>query len=71
MSKEINNDTWLEFVIRVDGIIPGHKIPMCGLCGGTGIIDTSGRVPLSPAKVPVGPIRKPCICPNGRCHVAT
>ena len=45
--------------------LPGHKIPLCGLCGNTGIVDTSGT-----AKSPVGNvfcgIRAYCICPNGR-----
>lgn len=59
MSKK---DLWFEFdveVTRPDGL----KITVCGLCGNTGMVDTT-----STAKCfdkPAG-IKTFCICPNGR-----
>lgn len=54
---------WIEFT--VNAIIPshGHAIPVCGLCGNSGILDTTGSATIHDK--PCG-IRTFCICPNGR-----
>jgi len=61
----VNEDTWLEFIVITPGPM-GFDIPMCGLCGGGGMIDTTKNPPIAPYGKPVNPIVKPCICPNGR-----
>lgn len=55
---------WEEYLVYVPSpMLGGLEIPLCGLCGNTGILDTRAK---SPQGIPVG-IRAPCICPNGRC----
>lgn len=39
-----------------------ETIPVCGLCGNTGMIETNAKTPYG---VHCG-VHKPCICPNGR-----
>lgn len=54
---------WEEFIVFVS-IPPLEKVPICGLCGNTGRIDTRGR-----AKTATGidcGVLGYCICPNGR-----
>ena len=59
MSRE---PLWLEFTVNVKhGPL---EIPVCGLCGNTGYVDTTGKA-RSPMGMPCG-LRRPCICPNGR-----
>lgn len=60
-------DLWLEFtVLWVNPMFPpeANQIPMCGLCGNGGIIDTTSVVKDSKGNS-MG-IRAFCICPNGR-----
>lgn len=49
------DDLWLEFV---------HPQKFCGLCGNTGIVDTTSSA-RTHAGVGCG-VRRWCICPNGR-----
>lgn len=58
---------WEEFTVMMEfKHLPGHQIPMCGLCG------NSGRIHLVTPIPPKGIIGDPpvldafCICPNGR-----
>jgi hypothetical protein len=53
---------WTEFTYMFN--FEGIKAGCCGLCGGTGIIDTRGHVK-TPKGFPAG-ILAYCICPNGR-----
>lgn len=59
---------WMEFdvVIKEYPAPKGKqiKLPICGLCGNSGMIDTRGYVK-SPRGTPCG-ILAHCICPNGR-----
>jgi hypothetical protein len=63
-------DLWKEFIVEVElpkfrEHFPGMKIPMCGLCGNNGVVNTVG-VALDPlGEVDCG-IKAYCICPNGR-----
>lgn len=61
----VNEDTWEEFMVKVPGTM-GFDVSVCGLCGNTGMIDTSKSPPVTPYGVTIVPIRKPCICKNGR-----
>ena len=63
---------WEEFIVYVEmPNLPGAgKVPMCGLCGGGGIVDTRSHAKTpGPNGVPAG-IEGPCICPNGRAYRA-
>jgi hypothetical protein len=51
---------WLEFL----GPEGDADIKLCGVCGGTGVLDTRGRFYASDGE-PWGVLRW-CICPNGR-----
>lgn len=54
---------WEEFIVYVPSPeLGGLKIPLCGLCGNTGMLETNTK---SPAGIRCG-ISAPCICPNGR-----
>lgn len=59
-------DLWLEYVVEApppkgqEDIL--ETVPVCGLCGNTGIVETQARTTYGAA---CG-IRKSCICPNGR-----
>lgn len=65
MSKITAKNLWLEFLVQVRAPhLNGHEIPLCGLCGNTGKIDTRSIVK-SPTGIPCG-IKAFCICPNGR-----
>lgn len=44
-------------------IPPLEKVPICGLCGNSGRIDTRGKAKVSGADCGVLGY---CICPNGR-----
>ncbi len=62
------DDRWEEFTVYVETpYLPGHKVPMCGLCGNTGVLDTrtTAKTPQASGMIPCG-IRAYCICPNGR-----
>lgn len=54
---------WLEFEIRAFNEELGFDIPLCGLCGNSGILDTTTSATWKGK--PVG-VRAFCICPNGR-----
>ncbi len=56
----MDEDTWLEFTSHALGF------PICGLCGNTGVIDTTLSA-WSSAGMRCG-IRRFCICPNGRAY---
>ena len=66
MSSGNENELWREYLVEVAP--PGdlkdkiETIPICGLCGNTGIVETFARTPYG---TPCG-VCKPCICPNGR-----
>lgn len=63
--KETPANAWIEFeTFQYINHLPGHKIPFCGLCGNSGIIDTRKSVTTSEGK-PCG-VEAFCICPNGR-----
>lgn len=60
------SELWKEYIVEVlppkdlrDSI---ETIPMCGLCGNTGIVETHAKTPYG---VACGVI-KHCICPSGR-----
>lgn len=59
-----DSDLWEEFVVNV--LHPELKIevPICGLCGNLGIIDTTKTAFIFGISVGV---KTYCICPNGRC----
>lgn len=59
-------DSWLEFTVLVKRVFGDQEfdIPMCGLCGNTGTIDTTNSAK-SPAGVSCGG-KFFCVCPNGR-----
>ena len=62
--KQTVTNLWEEFIVMKE-VKPGMgAVPMCGICGGTGIFDTRGQAP-SPTGVDCGS-RNYCICPNGR-----
>lgn len=68
MSSTYNNmkDLWLEFTVYVN---LGHgrtNIPMCGLCGNTGEVNTRDRA-IAPNGTTDCGVKAFCICPNGRC----
>lgn len=59
-------ELWEEYLVEV---LPPKElrdkletIPVCGLCGNTGIIETNAKTSYGAA---CG-VYKPCICPNGR-----
>ena len=56
-------DWWLEFVVDVTIDAIGMKVPICGLCGNTGLIDTTATAKCDGKCVGVLAF---CICPNGR-----
>jgi hypothetical protein len=63
-------DLQSEFLVMVElphfqDKFPGLKIPMCGLCGNSGIVNTVGVVYDASSTVDCGIISY-CICPNGR-----
>lgn len=66
MRSRKEKEFWKEY--QVDVLPPEdlrsilETIPVCGLCGNTGIIETNARTPYG---VACG-VYKPCICPNGR-----
>lgn len=65
MPSKKANDLWLEFLVQVAmPHLNGLEIPICGLCGNTGRIDTTQSVK-TPTGVPGG-VKAFCICPNGR-----
>ena len=59
-----NKDLWEEFIVEVIRSDIGIKIPLCGLCANTGIIDT--YLSAKWEGNPVGVKNAFCICPNGR-----
>ncbi len=54
---------WDEFTIIVHNDKLDIDVPICGLCGNTGIVDTTASAICM--KKLVG-IKHYCICPNGR-----
>jgi hypothetical protein len=60
---------WDEFNVRVEvPHLPGHTIPLCGLCGNSGRIRMTVPAPACGyASGFVAPVLDHyCICPNGR-----
>lgn len=62
-------DMWMEFDVMVElPHLPGHQIPLCGLCGNNGKITLT--VPAPPCGYAPGFVAPKldhyCICPNGR-----
>jgi hypothetical protein len=60
------DELWREFIVEAPPP-KGSKdvlesVPVCGLCGNTGIVETFAKTLYG---APCG-VRKPCICPNGR-----
>lgn len=57
---------WMEFTIYVDMDFGGKifPVPMCGLCGNQGIVDTTEKA-VTPGGQSCGG-KFFCICPNGR-----
>jgi len=54
---------WMEYTVMVLSPVLGMEIPLCGLCGNSGLLDTTPTTKWN--KTPCG-IRAFCICPNGR-----
>lgn len=54
---------WEEFVVKAVNEELGFEIPLCGLCGNSGILDTTTSAKWSNKSVG---IKAYCICPNGR-----
>lgn len=61
----VDNETWNEFMVETPGPL-GFDIRVCGLCGNTGVVDTTKNPPIAPYGKPVTAMIRPCICPNGR-----
>jgi len=59
----MKNKLWEEFTVEVYNPHIGHKIPICGLCGNSGVIDTTTTARCFDKYVG---IKSFCICPNGR-----
>lgn len=59
-------DLWLEFTVYVKSPETGFDIPLCGLCGNSGMVDTTTTAKCWKT-VPAG-IKTYCICPNGRAN---
>ena len=57
------NDLWSEFQVQVMNDELGLKIYLCGLCGNSGIVDTTITAKW---KNKSAGIKAFCICPNGR-----
>lgn len=57
-------DLWKEFTVYVKHPEIGFDIPLCGLCGNSGYVDTTNTAKCW-GNVPAG-IKTYCICPNGR-----
>lgn len=57
-------DLWEEFIVYVKEPRLGLEVPLCGLCGNSGYVDTLTTATCW-ADVPAG-IKAHCICPNGR-----
>lgn len=57
------NKLWEEYIVQVYSEELGMEIPLCGLCGGFGIVDTTNSAKWK--EKPAG-IKACCICPNGR-----
>ena len=61
MGKPI--DAWEEFTVYPYADHIGCKIPMCGLCGNSGVLDTTKNTNWQGKDIGVVAY---CICPNGR-----
>lgn len=61
MSK---NNMWEDYIVQVHNPELGFDIPLCGLCGNSGIVDTTSSAKWKKKKVG---IKSFCICPNGQC----
>ena len=61
-----DSELWLEYMVDVEPPQDSRHlletIPVCGLCGNTGIVETFAKTPYG---IACG-VHKPCICPNGR-----
>ena len=57
----MHTDTWFEYNVEVIGP-HGKKIPICGLCGNTGIVSTNFATAFGKRSS----TKAYCICPNGR-----
>lgn len=59
-------ELWEEYIVEAPpprGLADSiESVPVCGLCGNTGIVETHAKTPYGAA---CG-VCKPCICPNGR-----
>ena len=58
-----DKELWCEFNVEVFREDIGFKIPLCGLCANSGIVDTTTTAIWNGK--PAG-IKTFCICPNGR-----
>jgi hypothetical protein len=61
--KTTVKNLWEEFIVEIYNPDLGFEIPLCGLCGNSGIVDTTTTAKWSGKCTGV---KKPCICPNGR-----
>lgn len=57
-------DLWEEFIVYVKNPEIGLEVPLCGLCGNSGVVDTTTTAKCW-NNIPTG-IKTYCICPNGR-----
>lgn len=64
MTKE-NDELWLEYTTYVPSHFVGNYIPICGLCGNSGFVDTTNSAKMRGFNCGCN---RPCICPNGRAH---
>jgi hypothetical protein len=61
----MSDDPWGEFVVEVPNPkLGGDEVPICGLCGNQGIVDTRPTA-VTPWGAKAGIVAF-CVCPNGR-----
>lgn len=61
--KRNASNSWMEFLVKVEGEEGPQNV--CGLCGNTGELDTTGNTRDPSGQIRVG-VRAHCVCPNGR-----
>jgi hypothetical protein len=62
------NKLWEEFICMWFRKDLKMNIPMCGLCGGNGLVTIDKCQTPDKSETFDGPKARPCICPNGRVY---